>query len=212
MTTDIFGFPVSLKYDYSHNNTEQVSEVLFVSGCALLIKARVIKNIGFFDKEYFMFAEDLDLCWRAQLAGYRVMVNKTSKIYHASGGSISGGVAKTGRYSTDVRRIFLRERNTLRTLIKNYDSVHLCETLPLDIALLFFESIFWLILLRPRTTVGILKAIYWNIKNFPDSFQQRIYVQSLRKSSDSSIRKKMIRGYGKLVIFKIVGVPHFSNK
>ena len=95
MTTDMFGFPVSLKYDNSHDSNGKISEVFFVSGCALLIKAEVLKNIGFFDKEYFMFAEDLDLCWRAQLLGYRVIVDRTSKIYHESGGSISGGVAKT---------------------------------------------------------------------------------------------------------------------
>ena len=211
MTTDMFGFPVSLKY-YRNDSNSEVSEVFYLSGCALLIKADVLKEIGSFDQEYFMFAEDLDLCWRAQLMGYKVVVNKTSKIYHKGGGSISGGVAKTGRYSTDVRRIFLREKNTLRTLIKNYDDVRVSTTIPLDVALLFFESIFWSILLKPRMTVGILKAIYWNIKNFPDTFQQRKRVQSLRKSPDSNIKKKMISGLGKLVIFRIIGVPNFSNK
>ena len=119
---------------------------------------------------------------------------------------------RLGRYSTDVRRIFLREKNTMRTLIKNYDDVQVFKTLPPDVALLFLESIFWLILLKPSTTACILKAIYWNIKNFPDTFQQRIWIQSLRKSSDCNIKKKMINGYGKLVIFKIIGVPHFNNK
>ena len=51
--------------------------------------------MALFDEKYFMFAEDLDLCWRAQLAGYKIMVNENAKIYHASGGSISGGVIKS---------------------------------------------------------------------------------------------------------------------
>ena len=211
MTIDMLGFPVSLIYDCNHINVEKVSEVFFVSGCALLVK-EVLKNIGLFDKEYFMFAEDLDLCWRAQLVGYKVIVNRSSIIYHASGGSISGGVVKTGRYSTNFRRIFLREKNTLRTLLKNYDDVHVFRILPLAVALLLLESFFWLILFRPHVSLSILKAIYWNIQNFPDTFQQRKLVQSLRKSPDSIIRKKMIRGLGKLVLFKIIGVPHFSKK
>ena len=63
-----------------------------------------------------MFAEDLDLCWRAQLAGYKIIVNENAKIYHASGGSISGGVIKESSYKTNAQRVFLREKNTIRTL------------------------------------------------------------------------------------------------
>jgi GT2 family glycosyltransferase len=209
MSIDKFGYPVPVKGEQNNRN-RIVSEVFFVSGCALLIKKEVLQKIGYFDDEYFMFAEDLDLCWRAQLAGYKVVVNKESRIYHASGGSISGGVAKTKHYSTDVRRIFLREKNTIRTLIKNYDSYDMIQIVSFYVTLLIFESMFWFCILKPETAKNILKAIFWNIKFLPNTFQQRVLVQRLRKVKDREIVKKMMKGYNKLSIFKTVGVPSFE--
>ncbi|HLN88608.1 MAG TPA: hypothetical protein VK253_00925, partial [Candidatus Binatia bacterium] len=171
----------------------------------------VLQTIGVFDNEYFMFAEDLDLCWRAQLAGYKIIVNKASRIYHASGGSIVGGVSKSGYYKTDVRRIFLREKNTLRTLIKNYDTPNMFKIVPLYTALQVFESMFWFLIRKPRTGENILNAILWNLKALPDTLLQRTVVQSLRKVGDHEITRNMKPGYLKISVFGAVGVPDFVN-
>ena len=98
MSIDKFGFPMQEK-----SSNQAVSEVFFVSGCAMLMKKTVLQTVGAFDDDYFMFAEDLDLCWRAQLAGYKIVVSKASRVYHASGGSMVGGVANSTHYTTDVR-------------------------------------------------------------------------------------------------------------
>ncbi|MGA2682125.1 MAG: glycosyltransferase family 2 protein [Candidatus Bathyarchaeia archaeon] len=200
---DRFGYPLAVK-----SSLDNVS-VFFVSGCAMMIKAELLRKIGFFDEKYFMFAEDLDLCWRVQLAGYKITVNKTAKIYHASGASILGGVIKTTSYETNVRRVFLRERNTLRTLIKNYDLSNMFKTVPLYVALLIFESVFWMCVLKPNTSQNILKAIFWNFKSLPDTFRYRAAVQQIRKISDREIVKKMMKGYCKLNVFRTIGVPNF---
>jgi GT2 family glycosyltransferase len=206
MSIDKFGFPMS-----TNPNFKQASEVFFVSGCSMLIKRVVLQNIGVFDNQYFMFAEDLDLCWRAQLAGYKIVVSKTSKIYHASGGSMVGGVAKSTHYKTDVRRIFLREKNTLRTLLKNYGTANMVSVVPLQVALQFFEAIFWFFIGKPQTGKNILKAIVWNLKAFPDTMHQRVRVQNLRKIPDREITNRMAYGYLKLNLFKAVGVPDFAK-
>jgi GT2 family glycosyltransferase len=205
MSIDRFGYPLALKnkHDFSH--------IFFVSGCAMMIKSELIRTIGSFDEKYFMFAEDLDLCWRAQLAGCKIAVNDHAKIYHASGGSISGGVVKESAYKTNIQRIFLREKNTLRTLIKNYGILCVVKTVPFYVSLLLFESIFWVSLLKSGVSRNVLKAIFWNIKVLPDTFQQRAHVQSLRRIKDSEINKKMVRGYCKFSIFRAVGVPDFTD-
>jgi GT2 family glycosyltransferase len=208
MTIDRFGFPIPINCVSAKHNA---SEPLFVSGCALLVKAIVFKSIGLFDSTYFMFAEDLDLCWRTQLAGYRVVINDMSCIYHASGGSMSGGVAKAKRYSTDVRRVFLREKNTLRTLIKNYDINNLSKIFPLYLLLLSLESAMWLVLLKPRVCLCILKAIIWNITVLPDTLKQRQQVQFIRKLSDENITQKMFNSYGKLYVFRLIKIPRFTS-
>jgi GT2 family glycosyltransferase len=206
MSIDKFGFPMQKK-----GSKQAVSEVFFVSGCAMLMKRAVLQTVGAFDDDYFMFAEDLDLCWRAQLAGYKIVVNQASRIYHASGGSIVGGVAKSAHYKTDVRRIFLREKNTLRTLIKNYDTSDMLKIVPLYVALLIFESIFWFLIRKPCTGKNVLRAIVWNLKVLPDTLRRRAVVQSVRKIGDCEITRKMMHGYFKLSLFRAVGVPDFVN-
>jgi GT2 family glycosyltransferase len=206
MAIDRFGYPLAIK-----NSPKKDSCIFFVSGCAMMIKSELISKIGFFDEKYFMFAEDLDLCWRAQLAGYKITVNETARIYHASGASISGGVIKASSYKTNVKRVFLREKNTLRTLIKNYGTSNLTKVVPFYVALLLFESIFWSCILKPDTSKNIFKAIFWNIKFLPDTLQQRALVQKIRKIQDNVIVEKMMDGYGKLTIFRTIGVPHFVS-
>jgi GT2 family glycosyltransferase len=204
MSIDKFGYPFALK------NKQDISCTFFVSGCAMMIKSELIRTIGSFDEKYFMFAEDLDLCWRAQLAGCKIAVNDDAIIFHASGGSISGGVVKELNYKTNVQRIFLREKNTLRTLIKNYDTFNMIKTVPFYVSLVLFESIFWISVLKPNTSRNILKAIFWNIKVLPDTFKQRARVQSIRQINDDEITKKMVSGYHKLSIFRTVGIPDFT--
>jgi hypothetical protein len=204
MSIDRFGYAFALK------NKQDVSYTFFVSGCAMMIKSELIKAIGSFDEKYFMFAEDLDLCWRAQLAGRKIAVNDHARIFHESGGSISGGVVKELGYKTSVQRIFLREKNTLRTLIKNYSTINMIKTVPFYISLVLFEAIFWVCVLKPSTSKNILKAIFWNIKALPDTFKQRACIQSIRQINDREITKKMVSGYYKLRIFRTVGVPDFT--
>ena len=203
MAIDKFGYALALK------NLTDRDCVFFVSGCAMMLKSELILRIGFFDESYFMFAEDLDICWRSRLTGYKIIVNENARIYHASGGSISGGVVKSSSYRTNAQRVFLREKNTVRTLMKNYDFSNLIKIVPFYVALLFFETIFWSCILKPDISKNLFKAIFWNIKMLPDTFNQRAVVQNLRKIKDEELMMKMLDGYCKLRVFKTVGVPSF---
>jgi hypothetical protein len=210
MTCDKFGFPIAINYE-EVKNKESPYEAFYVSGCAMLIKREVLEKIGFFDEAYFMFSEDLDLCWRAQLVGYTVVVNNTAKIYHASGGSIVGGTIKNRSYTTNLNRIFWRERNTLRTLVKNYSLGNLIRIIPFYLTMLSLECFMWACLLKPRVCISLLKAMLWNVKLLKDTFNKRQNIQTLRKIRDQQVMRKMIKGYGKLQIFRLVGIPHFKN-
>ena len=203
MAIDKFGYALALKTSLNRDY------VFFVSGCAMMIKSELILRIGSFDESYFMFAEDLDLCWRSWLAGYKIIMNENARIYHASGGSISGGIIKSSIYKTTAQRVFLRERNTIRTLIKNYDFSNLIKFVPFYVTLLFFEAIFWFCILKPNVAKNIFKAILWNLKILPDTIKQRSIVQNLRKIRDDELVLKMLNGYCKLSVFRTVGVPSF---
>lgn len=54
----------------------------FITGCAMLIKRQVLKEIGLFDEDYFLYWEDVDLSWRAKKAGFKNVVVTASWVYH----------------------------------------------------------------------------------------------------------------------------------
>lgn len=58
-----------------------------ISGACMMIRREVFEKIGKFSTDYFMYSEDVDLCYKAKLAGYRVEMMNESDIIHFGGGS-----------------------------------------------------------------------------------------------------------------------------
>lgn len=54
----------------------------YLSGCCLLIKNEVIKKIGLFDEKYFLYYEDVDFCWRAKKAGFKLGIAQDLVVIH----------------------------------------------------------------------------------------------------------------------------------
>ena len=65
-------------------------------------------ELGGFDEDYFAHMEEIDLQWRMQLLGYRVMIEPRSVVYHLGGGTLP----------ESSRKIFLNHRNNLAMLYK----------------------------------------------------------------------------------------------
>lgn len=63
------------------------SDVDWVSGACFLIRRSTWEQLGGFDESYFMYAEDLDLCWRAKKAGWRVAFEPSARVMHIQGHS-----------------------------------------------------------------------------------------------------------------------------
>lgn len=91
---DRFGFPycrgrVLGKLEIDRGQYDTVENVLWVSGACLMIRAGLWKQLGGLDDRFFAHQEELDLCWRAQLAGFRVQCIPQAEIYHIGGGSLA---------------------------------------------------------------------------------------------------------------------------
>lgn len=72
-----------------NGNYDKVSEVSFITGCCMLIKTEVILKVGYLPEEYFMYYEDVEFCINVSDAGYRLVYNPKSIIYHKV--SVSSG-------------------------------------------------------------------------------------------------------------------------
>ncbi|WP_039657096.1 glycosyltransferase family 2 protein [Clostridium tyrobutyricum] len=65
-------------------------EIDFMTGCCMLIKAKIFEKVGFLPEDYFMYFEDVDFCVKIKNFGYKIWYNPKAVIYHKVGLS-SGG-------------------------------------------------------------------------------------------------------------------------
>ena len=73
-----------LMSDWDHSTARDVD---WISGAALMIRRETLQQIGAFDETFYMYCEDVDLCYRAHEAGWRVVYFPDSVVYHIIGRS-----------------------------------------------------------------------------------------------------------------------------
>jgi len=191
----------------------KILEVFYVSGCSMLFRRKIFDKAGMFDEKFFIYKDDLDLCWRMKLLGYKTVTNLKSVICHASGVTQGGSATaiEVKPPSTTGRRRYLGEKNTLRMLLKNYSGFSLLKILPFYFLQLLSESIFFAFLGQFKLAKAYFNAILWNIQNFQDTLKERRKVQAIRAVSDRTIMQRMIKGSSRLrFFFKTFKIPQFD--
>ncbi|NOZ03507.1 MAG: glycosyltransferase [FCB group bacterium] len=76
------------KYNLTYLDPDEIHSVEAISGSCMFIRAELFRQIGGFDDRFFMFGEDLDLCYRVGEAGYEVHYLPTTQIIHYHGESV----------------------------------------------------------------------------------------------------------------------------
>lgn len=151
-----------------------VQPPLYVSGCALLTTRNLFIQLGGFDDRYFLFVEDVELCWRALLAGYDVHAITEANVFHEGGASTQGGYFTAGkRYHTSTLRISLRERNTVALMIACAPWYWLPVVLPALLARSSAFALAGLCLGQPGLGGVLLRGIMWNVAQLPTSLARR---------------------------------------
>jgi GT2 family glycosyltransferase len=112
---DKFGYPFmrGRVFDICETDTGQydtVQQCFWASGAALFVRASVYHEMGGLDEFFFAHQEEIDLCWRMQLAGYKIFVQPASVVYHVGGGTLQRG---------NNRKTFLNFRNNMIMFTKN---------------------------------------------------------------------------------------------
>lgn len=105
---------------------DTVQPCFWASGAALFVRSAVYHEMGGLDEYFFAHQEEIDLCWRIQLAGYKVYVQPQSVVYHVGGGTLPKGSS---------RKVYLNFRNNLIMLFKNYSWPQRLVKLPVRLAL-----------------------------------------------------------------------------
>ncbi len=203
---DVLGYPTVPK--------DKMSDYFYVDGVSLLIRKDIFQKLGGFDGRYFVFAEEVDLAWRARLLGYTIAIAPKSVFYHALGGTIGkSGLDKKKAgskepYIMSVNKRYYAEKNTLCTILKNYSLTPLVIILPLFFLFNLAEAIYFLLTGHVKAALVYPRAWWWNLMNGKETFLRRREVQKSRVVSDKTIVSLMYKGYGKLRSLKIVGMPN----
>ncbi len=97
---------------------DKTIETDFISGCAMFIKKDVFNSIGFFDKRYFLYLEDVDLCERARRAGFELFYEPKALVWHKNASATGKPGSKIHiYYLTRNRLIFGYSYSSWRTKI-----------------------------------------------------------------------------------------------
>ena len=112
---DSFGYPFARGriFDVSEVDEGQydsIERVFWVTGAAMVIRSEVFRQMKGFDNYFFAHQEEIDLCWRMQLSGYKLFANPSSVVYHVGGGTLPRG---------NTLKTFLNFRNNQIMLYKN---------------------------------------------------------------------------------------------
>lgn len=86
-------------------------EVLSFSGCACLLRKEALKEVGYFDKDFFAYCEDTDLGLRMRWSGWKIVIAPNAYVQHFYSMTI-------GKFS--LQKVYLVERNHVWVAIKNF--------------------------------------------------------------------------------------------
>lgn len=124
-------------YHLSDRDFSRPHEVDSVSGAFLLTRREILDKVGLFDESYFMYAEDLDLCYRIKKTGYKIMYLPEVKIIHYKG--VSSGLKKHSQEITTANlESKMRAFNAFYETMKIFYRKNLAQSYP------FFIN--WLVL------------------------------------------------------------------
>ena len=172
---DCLGFPFcrgrifdSIEADNGQYN--QPIEVFWATGACMLIRKKIFDDLGGFDEMFFAHMEEIDLCWRIQNAGYKLMVVPQSVVYHVGGGTLA---------VTSPRKTYLNFRNNLLMLHKNLPGHLLFSTLFAKMTLDGIASVKFLFSNGWQHFLAVFKAHMFFYSNIFSIQKQRSITQSM---------------------------------
>lgn len=172
---DKWGYPFcrgrifsSVEQDYGQYDS--IQEVFWASGAAMFVRSRLFRDLNGFDADYFAHMEEIDFCWRLKRAGFKVMVNPKSEIFHVGGGTLN--------YESPFKT-YLNFRNSLFTIIKNKPTNQLFWLIPLRLILDGVAGVMFLLKGKFAHILSILKAHWAMYTNFRKFSKKRDFYNDL---------------------------------
>lgn len=166
-----FGYCNQYRQKFRDLNLPRVKEVSYASGAALLARADLIKEYGAWDKNFFVYHEDLEWSLRLRAVGYKIVLVKDSIFYHKY------------QFSNSIKKFYWMERNRYGTMLMFFRWPTLLLLLPMGLVL---EVGLWLFAFKGGWLDERIKVYkYWlKAKHWQLWLKKRKNIQKIRKVSD----------------------------
>lgn len=133
---------------------DEPAKVHWATGAALLVRARIYKEVGGLDGRFFAHQEEIEMCWRMRIKGYQIYCLPDSKVYHVGGGTLP---------KSNPMKTYLNFRNNLTMLYKCIPEKDLKPVMRLRWFLDYLAAFQTLLLKR---NMGDFKAIFRARRDF----------------------------------------------
>ncbi|MFQ5640267.1 MAG: glycosyltransferase [bacterium] len=186
---DIFGFPFALgrlffSIERDEGQYDVSGEIFWACGTAMFTRKSALEEVGKFDEDFFAHVEEIDLCWRFHLAGYRVISVPKAVVYHNAGSTLT---------TDSYLKVMLNHRNSLVMLLKNLSWKSLIWIFPIRILLEFVAIFYSLAKVDFVRFRAVLVSLGHIILNFKKIILKRKHVHRIRRISEKQLLQKMYR-------------------
>lgn len=197
MAIDHYGVPFTgiEPGEIDQEQHDAVRDVFFVAEATMLVRADLFAALGGFDAALAPGVADLDLCWRAQLAGARVLAVPDARVRFPARLHADEVVATHGPHAGPAMR------SRLRVLLKCYSGLALVWVVPVAFVLHLLEAIAFLFTSQRRRSAALLGAWWDTVRGLPEILVARRATQQARRVGDHEVRALMIRGSARLRSF-----------
>ncbi|HCS22073.1 MAG TPA: hypothetical protein DIW47_16215 [Bacteroidetes bacterium] len=187
---DVYGYPFLRGRLFSEIETDtgqydDIAEIFWTSGAAMFLRKSALSDTGNLDETIVHHMDEIDLCWRLRMAGYRLLVQPRSVIRHIGGATIQ---------SKSYKKIYWNHRNALYIMLKNYELPQVLRFVPVHILLDYVAIAQAALTFQWVMVRGVLAAHCWLLFHLPLIFKKRKEVQAIRKKGDEAVLPFMYPG------------------
>ena len=173
---DNFGYPFCRGRLFDTLETDQgqyndTTEIFWATGACMFVRAELFHKLGGLEPAFFAHMEEIDLCWRLQNAGYKIMYCGQSEVFHVGGGTL---------HKSNPRKTFLNFRNGLALLYKNLPANVFFSTLFIRVLLDWVSAFKFLLSGQTGDAEAIMKA-HLEVFKHRKYWKQQRKLQPLKK-------------------------------
>ena len=174
-------------------------DLFWASGACLIIRRAVYREVGGLDTLFFAHQEEIDLCWRLNAKGWRIVSAPQSIVYHVGGASLS---------ADSPRKVFLNFRNNLLMIYKNLPAPTLYRVLFARMLLDLVAMLVYLLRLRPGQAASVLKG--WRCFLIKRQRYESTRQENLKKTV-RPISPELMKPYSLLFQYYFKGRKRYSD-